>query len=84
VILLRDVPHSVLRLQQAQHCQKFLDDPILLLSPYVAQSNSSPDTFAHCMKILDGAELQFFPEIINDLLLFTRELGHNRLIPILD
>jgi hypothetical protein len=75
----RDVPHSVPRIQLALHCQRFLDDPVLLWSPYVIRSNASIDAFVHFMKIFNGFEPQFSPEIVNDLMLLVREFGYDRL-----
>jgi hypothetical protein len=80
VILFRDVLHSVPSIDLLHQCQKFLDDPSILPSPYVVQSNVSPDAFAHFMEILDGAELHFSPETFDDLVLLAREFGHNNLI----
>jgi hypothetical protein len=59
VILFRDAPYSVRRIEPLQHCQKFIDDPTLLPSPYMVESNVSPGTFAHFMEILDGSEPHF-------------------------
>jgi hypothetical protein len=80
VIVFRDVPHSIQRIQLAINCQKFLDDPILLSVPYVIRSDASPDAFSHFMEILNGSEPQFSPQIADDLLLLAREFGHNNLI----
>jgi hypothetical protein len=49
------------------NCQKFLDDPILLPSPYLVQPNALPDAFAHLM------------EVLNDLMSLAREFWHNSL-----
>jgi hypothetical protein len=80
VIIFRDVPHSVSRIELRPHCQKFLDDPISVSSPYVVQSDVSPDAFMHFMEILNGAEIYFSTETSDDLMLLAREVGHNSLI----
>jgi hypothetical protein len=80
VILFHDAPYSVRHIELLQHCQKFLDDPILLSSPYLVQSNVSPGAFIHFMEILDGAEPQFSQETVDDLILLAQESGHNDLI----
>jgi hypothetical protein len=74
-IIFRDVPHSVPRIELLHHCQKFLDDPFLLSSPYVVQSDVSPDAFTHFMEILSCAELHFPPETYDDLMLLAQEFG---------
>jgi hypothetical protein len=83
VILFHDAPHSVRRIELLQHCQKFLDDPTLLSSPYMVQLNVSPDAFTHFMEILDGAEPHFSQETVDDLMLLAQKFGHNGLITIL-
>jgi hypothetical protein len=80
VILFHDAPYSVRRIELLQHCQKFLDDPILLSSHYMVQSNVSPGTFTHFMEILAGAEPRFSQETVDDLILLAQEFGHNGLI----
>jgi hypothetical protein len=80
VIIFRHVPHSVPRIELLRHCQKFLDNPILLSSPYVIQSVVPPDDFTHFMEILGGAELHFSPDTSDDLIKLAREFGHNGLI----
>jgi hypothetical protein len=80
VILFHDTQYSVRRIEPLQHYQKSLDDPTLLSSPYMAQSNVSPGAFTHFMKILDGAEPHFSQETANDLILLTQESGKNSLI----
>jgi hypothetical protein len=80
LIIFRDVPHSVSCIELSHQRQKFLDDPTLLSSPYMVQSNVSLDAFRHFMEILDGTELQFCPETFDDLMLLAREFGHNSLI----
>jgi hypothetical protein len=80
VLVLRDVLHSVPRIQLALHCQRFLDDPMLLWSPNVILSDVSIDAFAHFMEILNGFEPQFSRETINDLMLLARKFGYDRLI----
>jgi hypothetical protein len=59
VIVFHDAPYSVRRIELLQHCEKFLDDPTLLSSPYMVQSNVSSGAFTHFMEILDGAEPHF-------------------------
>jgi hypothetical protein len=59
VILFHDAPYSVRRIELPQHCEKFLDDPTLLSSSYMVQSNVSSGAFTHFMEILDGAEPHF-------------------------
>jgi hypothetical protein len=83
LIIFRDVPHSVRRIELLHHYQKFLGDPTLLSSSYVVQSNVPPDAFTHVTEILDGAELHFSPETLYDLMLLVREFEHNSLIPLL-
>jgi hypothetical protein len=80
VILFHDAPYSIRRIELLQHCQKFRDDPTLLSSPYLVQSNVSPGAFPHFMEILDGAESHFPQETIDDLMLLAQEFGHNGLI----
>jgi hypothetical protein len=80
VILFHDASYSVRRIELLQHCQKFLDDPTLLLSPYMVQLNVSPGAFTHFMEILDGSEPQFSQETVDDLILLAQESGHNGLI----
>jgi hypothetical protein len=80
VILFHDVPYSLRRIELLQHCQKFIDDPTLLSSPYMVQSNVSPGAFTHFMEILDGAEPHFSQEAVDDLILLAQESGHNSLI----
>jgi hypothetical protein len=80
VILFRGVSHSIPCIQPAQHCQGSLDDPILLSTFYVIQSNIPPNAFTHFMKILDGAESYSPPLTIGDLMLLARELGYHALI----
>jgi hypothetical protein len=80
VILFHDAPYSVRRIELLQHCEKFLDDPTLLLPPYMVQSNVSPGAFTHFMEILDGAEPHFSQETVDDLILLAQEFGYNGLI----
>jgi hypothetical protein len=60
MILFHHAPYSVRRIELLQHCQNFLDGPILLSLPYMVQPNVSPGAFTHFMEILDGAE-HIFP-----------------------
>jgi hypothetical protein len=71
VILFHDAPYSVRRIELLQHCQKFLDDPTLLSSRYMVQSNVSPGAFTQFMGILDGAEPHFSHETVDDLILLA-------------
>jgi hypothetical protein len=80
VILFHVAPYSVRRIELLQHCQKFLDDPTLLSSPYMVQSNVSPGAFTHFMEILDGSEPHFAHEIVDDLILLAQGFEHNGLI----
>jgi hypothetical protein len=80
VIFFHDVPYSVRRIEPLQHCQKFLDDPTLLSSYYMVQSNVSLGDFTHFMEILDGAEPHFSQETVDDLILLAQEFGYNGLI----
>jgi hypothetical protein len=80
MIIFRDVPHSVPRIELLHHCQKFLDHPILLSSSYVIRLHVLPDAFPHFREMLGGAKLHFSPEIFDDLMLLTRESVHNGLI----
>jgi hypothetical protein len=80
VIIFRDAPYSVRRIELLQHCQKFLDDPSLLSSPYMVQSNVSPGAFTHFIEILNGSEPHFSQETVDDLILLAQESGHNGLI----
>jgi hypothetical protein len=80
VILFYDAPYSVRRIDPLQHCQKFLDDPTLLPSPYMVQSNVSPGALIHFMEILGGSEPHFPQETVDDLILLAQESGHNGLI----
>jgi hypothetical protein len=57
-----------------------MDDLVLLSSPYLVQSDASPDAFAHFMEVLDGPEPQLSPQITNNLMSLEREFGHNGLI----
>jgi hypothetical protein len=79
-ILFLDAPHSIAHIQLAQHSQKFLDDPIILSTPYVIQSNAYPDRFRHSMEILDGVELHLLPDTFDNLMLLAREFGYNGLV----
>jgi hypothetical protein len=49
------------------NCHKFLNDSIMLPSPYLVQSNASSDAFAHLM------------EVLNDLMSPAREFCDNSL-----
>jgi hypothetical protein len=80
VIIFRNVQHSIPRIEMPHHRQKFLDDPILLSSPYVVQSDVSPEAFTYFMEILGGAEAQISPETVDNLMLLAREFGDNKLI----
>jgi hypothetical protein len=80
LIIFRDVPHSVPCIELPHHCQKFLDDPLLLSSPYVVQSGVSPDAFTYFMEIHSGAELHFSPETSDDRMLLARKFAHSSLI----
>jgi hypothetical protein len=80
VILFHDAPYSVRRIELLQHCQKLLDDPTLLSSPYMVQSNVSPGAFTHFMEILDGSEPHFSQQTVDDLILLAQEFGYNSLI----
>jgi hypothetical protein len=80
VILFHDALYSIWRIELLQHCQKFLDDPTLLPSPYMFQSNVSPGAFTHFMVIFDGAEPHFSHETVDDLMLLAQQFGHNGLI----
>jgi hypothetical protein len=80
VILFHDAPDSVRRIELLQHCQKFLDDPTLLSSSYMVQSNASPGAFTHFMEILHGSEPHFSQETVDHLILLAQEFGHNSLI----
>jgi hypothetical protein len=71
VIRLSDAPHSISPIQLAQHCQKVLDDAILLSTRYMVQLSVSPDAFTHFMEIRDGVEPHFSPEIFDDLMLLV-------------
>jgi hypothetical protein len=72
--------YSVRRFELLQHCQKFLDDPTLLSSPYVVQSNVSPGASTHFMEILNGSEPDFSQETVDGLILLAQVFGHNSLI----
>jgi hypothetical protein len=80
VILFHDALYSVRRIELLQHCQKCLDDPTLIWSPYMVQSNVSPGTFTHFMEMPDGSEPHFPQETVDDLILLAQEFGHNGLI----
>jgi hypothetical protein len=80
VILFHDAPYSVRRTELLQHCQKFPDDPTLLSSSYMVQSNASPGAFTYFMEILNGAEPHFSHETVDDLILVAQDFGHNSLI----
>jgi hypothetical protein len=80
MIIFSDVPHPVPCIELLHQCHKFLDDPILLSSPYVVQLNVSPGAFTHFMEIFDTAELHSSPEPFDDLMLLAREFGYNSLI----
>jgi hypothetical protein len=69
VILFHDAAYSVRHIELPQHCQKVIDDPTLLSSPYMVQSNVSARAFTHFMEILDGAEPHFSQETVDDLIL---------------
>jgi hypothetical protein len=59
------------------NCQQFLDDPVLVSSPYVVQLDASPDNFAHFMEVLEAQSSQ---KIAHYLMSLAREFGHNGLI----
>jgi hypothetical protein len=80
VIVFRDVSHSIPCIQPAQHCQGLLDDPVLLSTLDVIQSNVSPDAVTHFMEILDGVESHCSPLTSDNLMLLAREFGYNSLI----
>jgi hypothetical protein len=80
VILSHDAPYSIQRIEPRQHCEKFFDDPTLLSSPYMVQSNVSPSAFTDFMEILDGSEPHFPQETVDDLILLVQESRHNDLI----
>jgi hypothetical protein len=80
VILFHDAPYSVRHIELLQHCQKLLDDPTLLSSPYMVQPNVSPGAFTHFIEILDGAEPHFSQETGDDRMLLVSKFGHNGLI----
>jgi hypothetical protein len=80
VILFHDVPYSVRRIELLHHCQKFLDDPTVLSSHHIIQSNVSTGAFTHFMEILDGSEPHSSQETVDDLILLAQEFGHNGLI----
>jgi hypothetical protein len=80
VILFHDAPYSVRRIELLQHCQKFLDDPTLLSSLHMVQSNVSPGVFTHFMEILDSSEPHFPQETVDNLILLAQEFGHDGLI----
>jgi hypothetical protein len=80
VILFHDAPHSVRRIKLPQPYQKFLDDPTLLSSRYMVQSNVSPGAFTHFMEILAGAESHCSQEAVDDLMSLAQEFGENSLI----
>jgi hypothetical protein len=71
VILFHDALYSVQRIELLQHCEKFLDDPTLLSSPHMVQSNVSAGAFTHFMEILDGAEANLSQETVDDLILLA-------------
>jgi hypothetical protein len=80
VILFHDAPYPIRRIKLLQLCQKFIDDPTLLSSPYMVQSNVSPGAFTHFMEILDGPESHFSQEAVDDISLLAQEFGRNSLI----
>jgi hypothetical protein len=80
VIIFRDVRHSVLRTKLLNHYQKLLNDPIVLSSPYVVQSDVSSDAFTDFTEILSSAELHCPLETSDDLMSLAREFRHNSLI----
>jgi hypothetical protein len=80
VILFHHAQYSVRRIELLQHCEEFLDDPTLLSSPYMVQSNVSPGAFTHSMEILDGSEPHLSRETVDDLILLAQEFGHNSVI----
>jgi hypothetical protein len=80
VILFHDAPYSVRRIELLQYCQKFLDDPTLLSSRYMVQSNLSPGALTHFMEILDGVEPHFPHETVDDLMLLAQDFRYNSLI----
>jgi hypothetical protein len=81
VILFHDVPYSVPRIEWLYHCQRFFEDPILLSSPDLVQSDVSSGAFTHFIEISGGTKLHFSPEASDDLMLLFREFGYNNLIP---
>jgi hypothetical protein len=80
MILFHDATYSGRRIELLQHCQKFLDNPTLLSSPYMVQSNVSPGAFTHLMQILDGSEPHFSQETVDDLILLAQKFRHSSLI----
>jgi hypothetical protein len=81
VVLFRDVTRSIACIQPAQYCQKFLNGPVLLFTPYVVQLNVSSDAFAHFTEIRNGVESQLPPETFDDLILLMRKFASNSLTP---
>jgi hypothetical protein len=73
----RGGPHAIPQIQLAVNRRKFIGDPILLSSPYVVQSDASPDASTHLMEVLDGPEAQSSLQISDDLMSLARESGHN-------
>jgi hypothetical protein len=73
----RSAPHAIRHIQPAVNRGKFMRDPILLSSPYLAQSGASPDAFEHFMEVLDSPEAQSSLQIADDLMSLARESGHN-------
>jgi hypothetical protein len=80
VILFRDVPHSISRIQLAQHCSTFVDDPILRSTPHAVQSSVSPEAFTYFVEILGCPTLHFSPETFDEMIIVGREFGYNSLI----
>jgi hypothetical protein len=79
VILFHDAPYSLRGIELLKRCETFLDDPTLLSSPYMVQSNVSPGAFTLFMEIFDGSEPHFSQEIVDDLILLAQEFGNNDL-----
>jgi hypothetical protein len=80
MILFRDLQHSIPRPELLRRGKKFLGDRVLLVLPDVVQSRLSLDALTRFMEILDGAEPQISPEIVDGPMLLAREFGHNNLI----
>lgn len=77
--LLGDARYPVQIRPIIKRCDRFANDPVLLLSPYRVTSRVSPDVFAIFLDAINGEEIVIRNENISELTALSDEFGFGKL-----